>query len=111
MCSTRSNYTCAPHWSGSEPSFSFAGPAGELLEKLPDRDVEVVVDSTAVNVFARQQEPGARGEARRSAIMPPEDDFGAERVTRETNNRSDLVARKLAQRISEREVMGRDVDR
>ena len=60
MRSTRGNYTGAPRWSGSEPSFSFAGPAGELLEELPDRDIEVVVDGAAVNVFAWQEEPGAR---------------------------------------------------
>jgi hypothetical protein len=42
--------------------------------------------------------------------MPPEDDFRAERVIREANNWSDLVARKLAQRVSEREVMCREAD-
>ena len=55
MRSTRSNCTCAPCWSGSEASFSFAGAAGELFEELPNRDVKIVVDSAAVNVFARQQ--------------------------------------------------------
>ena len=43
--------------------------------------------------------------------MPPEDHFRAECVIREPNNWSDLFARKLAQRVTEREVMCRDVDR
>jgi len=43
--------------------------------------------------------------------MPPEDDFRSKRVIREANNWSDPVARKLPERVTEREVMCGDVDR
>ena len=109
--STRSQYACASRRRRSQAGFSFAGATSELLEELPNRDVKVVVDSASVNVFTGQQQPRACGEARSSAVVTAEDDICAKRVVRETNYWSDLVARKPAQRVAQREVMCRNVDR
>lgn len=63
-----------------------------------------------MNVSSGQQQPRACGKARHSSVVPAQDDVRAERVVRETDHRSDLCARESPERVTEREVMRRDVD-
>ena len=83
-----------------EPRLPFAQETTEPGDEFSDRDVKVPIDSTAVNVSARQCEPCAGGKARLRAVVPSEDDFSCNRIMRKARYWADLLTRKPAQRIA-----------
>ena len=91
--------------------FPFPTAAGQLRKELTDGDIEVVVYGAAINVVARERQSRTGGEARDGAIMTTQDDFGSERVGGETNDWRDFFVREAAERVTEREMMGCDVNR
>jgi hypothetical protein len=96
--------------SSREPRLSLAAEAGKLIDKHPNRHVQIGVDGPAVNIPTRQREPCARRKARDDSTVTAQYDLGREGIIGETCNRSKFLARELTQRVRQGQVMRRNVD-
>ena len=65
---------------------------------------------TAMDVAARERKPPAHGELRRRARRTAQNDFGGQDVSGKARQGGDFYPNKFAERVTELEVMGRDVE-
>ena len=78
---------------------------------MVDGAMEARVGRAAMDVAAREREPAADGELMRRPGRTAQNDFGGKNVSGKARQRGNFNPHKFAQRITDSEVMGRDMER